>query len=301
MKTLIIGGTGLVGGHAAILLGQQGHEVTLAARSAPQSPALQEFRFRAIDYVDTTLEKADLEGFDGLVFAAAQDVRQLPQDGSESPEQFYQRVNNEAVPRFFAVARDAGISQAVYIGSFYPQIAPQQIERDPYVYSRHVTDQAVRALASDQFSVCSINAPFILGSLPGLQVPHLAALKAYVSGLLPDLPLFAPQGGTNHISARSVAQAIHGALQHGEPGKAYLVGDENLTWKEYLEQWAAAAGHSLDLEVKPDDHPMLPHSIMFAGPNALVSYEPDAGETALLAYDRQQIAAEIQRVVNDLP
>ncbi|MFK8019379.1 MAG: NAD-dependent epimerase/dehydratase family protein [Pseudomonadales bacterium] len=297
MRVLIVGGTGLVGGHAAIHLRQQGHDVSIMARSAPTATDLQNIPFIAGNYIEDDVTDGRLEGFDALVFAAAQDIRQMPMDGSVTPDEFFQRVNDHAVPRFFEAAKASGMRRAVYIGSFYPQIAPEQIDKSPYVHSRHVTDEAVRALSCDEFNVCSVNAPFILGHLPGLDIPHIAGLVAYVSGHLPDLPLFAPQGGTNHISARSVAQAVKGALERGESAKAYLVGDVNMTWKEYLESWARAAGASTVLEVKEDDHPILPNVIMFAGAGALVSYEPDAAETALLGYSRDQIAEEIRAVV----
>jgi nucleoside-diphosphate-sugar epimerase len=176
------------------------------------------------------------------------------------------------VPRFFEAARDAGIHRAVMIGTFYPQVAPQQIGVCPYVTSRHNTDVAVRALSSQAFNVCCLNAPFVLGHIRGLEVPYIDALAEYARGNIPDIPIFAPKGGTNHISARSLAQAALHALEKGESGKAYLVGDENLSWKTYLELWFAAVGNPVDLEVRDDEHPMFPNVIMFAGPGATVSY-----------------------------
>lgn len=297
MKVLVVGGTGLIGGHAAIYLREQGCEVSVMARCAPTATALSDTPFIAGNYIEDDLSAGQLEGFDGLVFAAANDIRQLPQDGSISPEDFYKKVNNEAVPRFFEAAKSAGISRCTYIGSFYPQVAPERIDLCPYVHSRHVTDEGVRAMSTEGFEVCSVNAPFVLGHLPGLDIPHLAGMVAYVSGHIPDLPLFAPVGGSNHITARSVAQATTSALLKGESAKAYLVGDENMSWKTYLEAWAAAAGSPREFEVREDDHPILPNAIMFAGAGATVSYEPEAAESALLAYDRQQISAEIHAVV----
>ncbi len=56
----------------------------------------------------------------------------------------------------------------------------------------------------------------------------------------------------------------------GESDMAYLVGD--------------------------DDHPLLPNVILFAGPGATISYEPDPANMALLDYDRQQIKAQIRDI-----
>lgn len=297
MKVLIVGGTGLIGGEIALYLRERGHDVTLMSRKPTTVPGLADMPFLQGDYINDDLSGGRLSGFDWLVFSAAADIRNLPQDGSVTPEEFYRRANDEAVPRFFAAARDAGIHHAVMIGTFYPQVAPQQIGICPYVTSRHNTDVAVRALSTDRFKVCSLNAPFVLGHIHGLDVPYIDALAEYARGNIPNVPVFAPRGGTNHISARSLAQATLNALEKGESGKAYLVGDENLSWKAYLELWFTAVGNPVDLEVREDDHPMFPNVIMFAGPGVTVSYEPAAQDMALLEYERHQIRGVIKEIV----
>ncbi|WP_414728751.1 NAD-dependent epimerase/dehydratase family protein [Zhongshania aliphaticivorans] len=297
MKVLVVGGTGLIGGEIALYLQENGHAVTLMSRKPTTVPGLADMSFLQGDYINDDFSDGRLNGFDWLVFSAAADIRNIPQDGSVSPQDFYTKANDEAVPRFFAAARDAGFSRAVMVGTFYPQVAPQQIGVCPYVTSRHNTDVAVRALSNEKFSVCSINAPFVLGNIPGMDVPYISALEQYARGNIPGLPVFAPKGGTNHISSRSLAQAALNALNKGEPGKGYLVGDENYSWKEYLELWFEAVGNPLELEVRDDDHPMFPNVIMFAGAGATVSYEPAAEDMAVLGYDRHQIKALIKRIV----
>ena len=295
MKVLVVGGSGLIGGDAALYLKSHGHNVTIMARSVPTAPVLAALPFVQGDYVNDDMSDGRLNGFDAVVFAAAADIRQVPMDGSVTPEEFYRKVNDEAVPRFFAAAREAGVRRAVYIGTFYPQVASHRIGECPYVTSRSNTDEAVRAMSSDSFTVCSLNLPFVMGHIPGLDIPHIGALVAYASGALSELPVFAPKGGTNHITSHAVAQATLAALDHGESGRAYLLGDENYSWKEYLELWFEAAGNPQTLEVREDDHPLLPNVIMFAGPGATVSYKPEAVEE--LAYDRLQINATINTLV----
>lgn len=298
MKVLVIGGSGLIGGEAAMYLQEQGHEVTLMSRQPPTAPALAKMPFIAGNYIHDDMGDGRLQGFDALVFSAAADIRNLPQDGSVTPEDFYRQANDEAVPRCLEAARYAGITRVVYIGSFYGQVAPERVGKCPYVTSRVNTDRAVRALSGDGFTVCSLDCPFVLGHIPGTQVPHMAGLVQYASGNLPELPVFAPRGGTNHITSHSVAQAVLGALENGEGGRAYLIGDENLNWKDYLEQWFAAAGNPQDLEVRDDDHPLLPNAIMFAGAGATVSYVPDEAERQRLGnYAQGQIGAMIREVV----
>ena len=298
MKVLVVGGTGLIGGYAALELLAAGHEVTLMARKPPSTPALSAMPFIGGDYVLDDFSDGRLEGFDALLFAAAVDIRYLPRDGSETPEVFYRRCNSDGVPRFIKAAKSAGIPKVVYVGSFYPQVAPERIPECPYVESRHLADEGARALASSEFSVCSVNAPYVLGALPGLEIEHLSVMVAYARGQLENLPLFAPPGGTNHLSVKSLSQALIGALAKGESGKAYLVGDENYSWKDYLELWCSLAGNPMDLEVRTEDHPLLPNVIMFAGVGATVSYEPDPDESRLLNYSRSQIKDTISEVID---
>ncbi len=297
MKVLIVGGSGLIGGHAALHMQAQGHEVTIMSRSKPESGPLSELPHIAGSYIDEPDGSTRLQGFDAMVFSAAADIRNVPQDGSETPEAVYKRCNDEAVPRFFQLARQAGIKRAVYIGSFYPTVVPERIETDVYVRSRHVTDEAVRALASDDFQVCSLNAPFVLGHVPGLTIDYLYGMVAYASGQIEGAPIFAPEGGTNHISVKSLSEAIEGALLRGVNGRGYLVGDENLSWKQYLEIWFDACGNPQDLPVLADEHPLFPDAIMFAGRGAEVKFEPEGVES--LVYSQQRVKETIREIVEN--
>lgn len=273
MKTLIVGGTGLSGATTAQLLQQRGHTVTLMARNPPDNPALADYPFLAGDYMEGDVGADRLAGFDALVFAAGADIRMLPE--GETPEDFFDRANARAIPRFFATARDAGIRRAAYLGTYYPQLVPEKIESDPYVRSRYLADRDIRALSDSRFAVCSINAPFILGTFPGVVDSHLAALVQYAGGNLEGLPLVAPGGGVMHMSSLSVAEALLGALERGEPGAAYLVGDAYMSWKDYFEAFCRAVGNPRSLDVSLEEHPMLPDMILYAGRNAVVTYEPD--------------------------
>ncbi len=297
MKILIVGGSGLIGGEAALHLAKNGHDITIMARKKPTTPCLAAFNFLSADYIYSDLATLGLSNYDALVFSAAADIRNIPIDGSMSPAEFYNQANDEAVPAFFAAAKAAGIERAVYIGTFYPQVAPHQIGPCPYVTSRAVTDRKVRALADESFSVCSLNAPFVLGHIEGLLIPHLKVLVDYASGKLTELPIFAPPGGTNHMSSKSIAQAVENALQRGQTGKAYLIGDENYSWQEYLQLWFEAAGNKTPLPVKNDDHPILPNMIMFAGVGETVSYDMDEDDMQCLGYERNQIKPLIEEVI----
>lgn len=295
MNLLVVGGTGLIGGHAALHLAALGHRVTLAARKpAAAGTPLGELPFLAIDYL-TGDHRAALRGFDALVFAAGNDIRHLPPGGDEAAH--WQRANVEGVPRFFTQARDAGVRRAVLIGSFYPQAAPALVERSAYVRGRKLADEGARALASLDFQVCSLNAPFVAGVVPGLVVPGLQAHSNYALGRIPGIPAFAMPGGVNFISTLSLSEAVAGALARGENGKAYLVGDENLSFLDYFGTYFEAAGRTEPLLVIDQEHPLLPDLALYAGRGGTVYYEPDPEETALLGYRRNDMRRCLREIV----
>lgn len=290
MRTLVVGGTGLLGGHAALHLKAQGFDVTIASRTAPKAPALAALPFIGLDYTQAP-DPSVLRGFDALLFCAGQDIRHVD-PGKPLDEQWHER-NTIAIPRFFAAARDAGVGRAVMLGSFYPQLAPALIDTVPYVRSRHLSDLGVRALNSPGFEVMSVNAPFMVGHVPGLASPIFDAYVAYAKGQMPDLPVFGPKGGTNFMSVRSLSEALHQALVRGTPGKAYLVGDENLSFAKYFSLFFDAVGKPREVPELDQEHPLLPDVAIYTGRGNYARYEPDMS----LAYRRNDVEAAVRALV----
>lgn len=167
MKVLVVGGTGALGGHAAIHLAGRGHDVTIGGRN-PANPAtpMAAMPFLKGDYVAGDFTPERLVGFDWVVFAAGNDPRHIPQDADFVA--FLHQANVVAVPAFFAACREAGVKRAVQLGSYYHQAAPELIAGNPYIQSRKAACEGARAQASDSFGVVSVNAPFMVGSVPGL-------------------------------------------------------------------------------------------------------------------------------------
>ena len=284
----------MIGGHAALHLKGKGHEVTVAGRNAPAAGTpLGELPFERIDYVKGDYADDALKGYDALVFAAGNDVRHMPEGAGD---EYWHKANSEGVPRFFKAAKEAGIKAAVNIGSFYPQAAPELCETNAYVKSRKVSDDGVTALADDNFRAMSVNAPFVLGHVPGLTVPMFAAYTQYAQGAFAPMPDFAPPGGTNFISTLSLAEAVEGALERGEGGKSYLVGDENLSFQDYFGAFFEAAGRERP-EVRDEEHPMLPDSAIFFGRGNTLYYEAPDDEVALLGYRRDDVTCAVKEIV----
>jgi dihydroflavonol-4-reductase len=296
MKILVVGGTGMIGGHAALHLQALGHEVSIAGRNPPrQTTALAELPFLQGDYIAETFSKAALAPFEAIVFAAGNDIRHVPK--GEDLGAHALRANGEAVPQFAKLARQAGVRQFVHVGSFYPHVAPELIASNAYIRSRKLATDGILALERPDFNVCSLDAPFVLGAVPGMSLPMFEAYTQYAQGKIP-IPPFGPAGGTNFISCLSLSEAIAGALEHKVTGKAILVGDENLSFAKYFELFFRAAGNDAEVPSLDQEHPMLPDVAIYTGRGDFVSYEPDATETQLLNYRRNDIRRAVQEIVD---
>src|SRR3546814_16568270 len=78
----------------------------------------------------------------------------------------------------------------------------------------------------------------------------------YALGQMAPMPVYAPAGGVNFISTRSLSEAIAAALLRGDSGKAYLVGDENWTFAEYLSVFFDTVGKPQDVPALDQEHPL---------------------------------------------
>ena len=295
MKVLIVGGTGMIGSNVADWLLAQGATVTLGARQPP-APGTGMARHPMLlgDYTCGGFTEDELARFDAVVFGAGNDIRHIGVEDDTAA--FWRATQTEGVPAFVARARQAGVQRLVQLGSYYHQVIPHLADSNAYVSARAVADRKSRALAAPSFNVCTLNPPSIVGVPPGIATRRYEKLVAYARGQL-DIPYYAPMGGTNYMSVRSLCEAVWGALQRAESGKAYLVGDENLSFRDFFQLFFDAAGNPHQLEARDEDHPLQPIAFIVPGRNSVLAYEPDADEVALLAYRRHDVRLAVEEVM----
>src|SRR4051812_45578953 len=135
MKILFVGGTGMIGGHAAPYLREQGNEVTLAARKPPPAGTpMAKFPVLIGDYTSDGFTFEELAPFDAVVFGAGADIRNIPPGADERT--FWAVTQSEGIPKFAEVAKKAGVKRFLHIGSLYIQAYPKLVETNAYVRSR---------------------------------------------------------------------------------------------------------------------------------------------------------------------
>ncbi|WP_313354773.1 NAD-dependent epimerase/dehydratase family protein [Microbacterium sp.] len=297
-RVLVVGATGMIGSHLAADLLARGDEVTVMSRRGPfdRDPSAVAGLPRLLgDYTDADASPRELEGFDAVVFAAGNDIRHVAEGDDDAA--FWERTQSVGVPRFAARAKAAGVARFVQLGSYYHQLNPQWAEQLPYVAARRDADEGARALSDDSFASMTLNPPSIVGA-DERALRRYARMFAWTRGELDEPALFAPPGGTNYMSVRSLSQAVLSALDRGEGGRAYLVGDQNLTYREYFQLLADAAGSSAVIEERDEEHPFQPDRFIVQGRGAVISFEPDAAEQELLGYERDDVARALAEIAD---
>jgi Nucleoside-diphosphate-sugar epimerases len=295
MNILVVGGSGMIGGAIANHLSSKGETVTISGRNKVEnSSSLASLPFLKGDFVGGTYTSEQISGFDAVVFSAGHDVRHVPNEVD-----FYNHsmlANTHKAPEFAELCKKSGVKKFINIGSFYPHIAPNLVDSNGYIRSRKEGSEKMLQLNSDTFTAISLDAPFVVGSVPGLKNQMFEMYVAYAQGKL-EIPVFGPKGGTNFISNKSLAEAVYGALIRGKGGKAYLIGDQNLTFSEYFQLFFEAAGNNVPVPELDQEHPLLPDSAIFTGRGHYISYQADQAENNLLKYSQNDIARAVKEIV----
>ena len=253
---IVIGGTGFLGFHAIQEFLAKGWNVTaLGLPPAPHAdpsavtsgqtiyPDTVKVIHRNLDETSDADLLALLHGHNALVFAAGVDDRITPKKPAYP---FFHHANVEVCVRVLKLAEKAGITRAVVLGSYFAhfnRLWPELrlAERHPYIRSRVEQEKAVTAIPGLHVDVLEL--PYIFGGMPVLGwKPIWTPLVKYIRS---TRTVFYMKGGSACITAKTVGQAVVGALEHGQAGRCYPIGDENLTWSEMLCRLAVADGRHI--------------------------------------------------------
>jgi dihydroflavonol-4-reductase len=244
---IVVGGTGFLGYHAVNELSAKGWIVTALGLPYTSNTNLFSSSVKVVlldlaETSDTDLA-AVLQGNEALVFAAGVDDRITPKKPAYP---YFQKSNVESCLRVLRLAKLAGIQRAVVLGSYFAHFNRTWPElklavHHPYIRSR--VEQEIAAASIPGLAVNVLELPYIFGRLPlpgwrSLWTPLVKYIRS--SPIVPYM-----RGGSACAAAKTVGQAVVGALEYGEAGKCYPIGDENLTWSELLIRLAAADGRRI--------------------------------------------------------
>ena len=246
MQAFVTGGTGFIGANLVRLLLQEGYAVKALARSDSRLDNLQGLD---IEIVKSDLNDPDLwQHIKGCQFlfhvAAHYSLWQTDRDA------LYQN-NVVGTRNILAAAQKAGVERTVYtssvaaIGVGASGKAVDETYQSPveklvghYKKSKYLAEQeAVKAVQAGQ-DIVIVNPSSPIGPWDIKPTPTGDIILRFLRRQMPAYV----DTGLNFIHVQDVAWGHLLALQKGKTGDRYILGNQNLTLKELLDQLAALTG-----------------------------------------------------------
>ncbi len=264
MKVFLTGGTGLLGANLARELLQRGYKVTALVRSDSDVSTLEGLELTLFegDLLHSDTLQTGMEGCTYVIHAAANT------DVWPVYSQAQWDTNVIGTQHMIQAAQKAGIKRFIHVSTanafgFGSKEQPGT-EESPflsgkyklgYIDSKYAAQQVVeKAVKEQKFPAVIVNPTFMIG--PYDSKPSSGAM---VKGIMDEgVPGF-PAGGKNFVAVKDVATATVNALEMGRIGESYILGNENLSFKEAFQLMAELA------KVKPPNIPLPPFATKVYG------------------------------------
>ena len=245
---LVTGANGFLGRHLVAELRRRGQPVRALLRPgtpAPFDAADAGITYHFADITEAAQVAGAAEGCAAIIHAAALASVNPARDPA------IWAVNLAGTEAVLREARRAGVGRLVYVGTanvfgFGPKKNPGD-ETRPYAGRRYgldymdskraATDLVLRAAHQQNLPAVLVHPTFMLGPDDAKPTSNALLLELY-RGRLPGYP----PGGKNYVHVRDVATATVNALTMGRVGESYILGHENLSYREAFARLAGVLG-----------------------------------------------------------
>jgi len=250
MQALVTGGTGFIGSHVVRQLLKQKIDVRCLVRPGSKRTNLDglEVSYVIGDLRDAHSLKVALMDCQ-LLFHVAADYRLWAPDPSEM-----NRINIEGTRALFQAAADAGLQKIVYTSSVAavgrPVVdgtlgvgredldpTPEQLV-GPYKRSKFASDLLARDFAKKGLPIVIVNPAAPIGSRDIKPTPTGKMIVDFLNGRMPGYV----DTGMNFVDVEDVAAGHWLAAEKGRLGERYILGNRNMTLKDFLEILARVSG-----------------------------------------------------------
>ena len=272
MKCFVTGGTGFVGANLIRLLLQQGDEVKALVR---HSSSLSNLKSLDLEIVTGDLNGSKLSeqmsGCQVLFHVAAQySLWQADRD-------LLYRSNVLGTRNILACARQAGIERTVYTSSVAaigvkPEGVADEAYQSPvdrlvgnYKKSKYYAEQeAFKAVQQGQ-DIVIVNPSTPIGAFDLKPTPTGEIIVRFLQRRMP----FYLDTGLNLINVKDVARGHILALEKGRTGDRYILGNQNLTFKQLLNKLESITGLPAPKHTIPYG---IPYSVAWLEENVLAKF-----------------------------
>ena len=240
MRVFVTGGTGFIGSHVVRSLLQEGYQVTALVRPDSNLSNLQGL---AVDIVKGDLNNPNIweqmQGCEYLFHVAAHySLWQKDRD--------LLYINNvEGTRNILAAAEKAGIERTVYtssvaaigvgkLGQVVDETYQSPLEKlvGDYKKSKFLAEQVAISAVNQGQDIVIVNPSSPIGPLDIKPTPTGDIILRF---LRREMPAYVDTG-LNFIDVRDVAKGHLLALEKGKSGDRYILGHQNLSLKQLLEQ-----------------------------------------------------------------
>jgi dihydroflavonol-4-reductase len=245
-RVLVTGAAGFLGTHAVRALRHHGHDVVALVRRDAPALAASGVTMRRGDVLDPVSVRDAAEGCDVVLHCAGK-VSRDPRDA----EALY-RVHVTGTRTVLDACRQAGVRRAVIastsgtvaVGDDPAHVANEDdatpmglIAAWPYYRAKLFAERAALEGSDDTLGVVAVNPSLMLG--PGdVNGSSTEDVRLFLEGKIGAVP----SGGLSYVDVRDVAEAMRLAITRGAPGRRYLLGACNLTFREFFARLERVSG-----------------------------------------------------------
>ncbi len=246
MKIFVTGGDGLLGSNLVRILLDRGHELRVFVQPGRT--------VNSLDGLNLKKAEGDLLNYESLKAAAGEvdAIFHLAASTSIWPSrnEMVNRVNIEGTRNILRLAKESDVKKLVHVGtantfSFGTKENPGREDTAykglqyglDYMDSKWKAHQLVMEAVKEGLPALVVNPTFMLGAYDSVPGSGAMILAVYSQ----KLPGYAP-GGRNYICAKDAAKGIANALEKGKTGESYIIGNENLSYKEAFGKMAVELG-----------------------------------------------------------
>jgi dihydroflavonol-4-reductase len=247
MSILVTGANGFIGSHIVRSLLARGYPVRAFVRNNADTRNLS---WLNIEIVRGDLLKAGtiVDAADGCkaIIHAAGWINTHPLNSWRVWE-----VNFIGTANLLTAAHKAGVDKVIYTASIFTlgvgtggQSANESVRdnlthlKSPYISARRAAEAKATKMLENGLPLVFVYPTYCIGpGIHDLSASPYRQLIAFLRGWMP----FYSSGGLNLADVRDVAEAHVLALEHGGIGQKYLVGGENITFRDLLPRLAKAA------------------------------------------------------------
>ncbi len=236
-KVLVTGGSGFIGGNLVLTLVEHGYTVRAFYRAGDDNRLIAKVPIERIegDICDPFILEQAAVGCQ-VVFHTAGNVSFRKQDRA-----LQYRVNVKGTGNVVQTCIKVGVKRLIHtstvntLGIPWPQgsIGDEDTPFDPgksnfnYAYTKKLAEDSALAANGSALEVVSVNPGTVFG--PGDVNVNAGS---YITAIAKAPVWFYPPGGTNCVHIDAVVAGHMAAMKNGRAGEKYILGGENLYYRE---------------------------------------------------------------------